>query len=436
MPNLIETSTYEAGVYQLETSDPALGGSGGVLNTPLRQLANRTTYLKNGLDAAAADIENATATAGSAVTTAQSSNNVAQSALTLAQAVDDFTGAVAYRNVTTHPSVVFNNSTPVTDRHVATPAATSGFNLTSGRMDVAFDFTSTNYFTQNPGGHFAVVLRCDTDLIETQVRGQGVAIGHIAGAYEAAAHYPLVQAETWFAGVGPASPPQRFLIPGTETLPSKTLVDGVPYRFIISSIVQPNGNRYIRYVLYKWNTTVSAWDCERDTGDVLDQNPWLDVTKTGLVFAHVFENGAAAPWSVEISNISTTWGPAGTPVTQVPTWQLGAAEAAGGALSGTTLTLTGAATGTTLNLSGAATATTYMVTGATNAIGASTGFTGPNNTNAASVTAWRTSAQDFNVYATAGNIAAYAGSGVETVLRPLYGIVGNMIQLLREKKIL
>ena len=51
MANLTETSTYEAGIYQLETSDPALGGAGGVLNTPPRQLANRTRWLRDQIQA-------------------------------------------------------------------------------------------------------------------------------------------------------------------------------------------------------------------------------------------------------------------------------------------------------------------------------------------------------------------------------------------------
>lgn len=46
MANLPETETYEAGITQLETTTPALGGAGGPLNAPLTQLANRTKWLK------------------------------------------------------------------------------------------------------------------------------------------------------------------------------------------------------------------------------------------------------------------------------------------------------------------------------------------------------------------------------------------------------
>lgn len=47
MANLVETSRWEAGIYQLETSDPVMGGPNGIDNRPLRELANRTVWLKN-----------------------------------------------------------------------------------------------------------------------------------------------------------------------------------------------------------------------------------------------------------------------------------------------------------------------------------------------------------------------------------------------------
>lgn len=49
MANLKETSTWEAGIYQLETSDPVMGGENGIDNRAPRQLANRTLWLKNEL---------------------------------------------------------------------------------------------------------------------------------------------------------------------------------------------------------------------------------------------------------------------------------------------------------------------------------------------------------------------------------------------------
>ncbi|MGK2740534.1 phage tail protein [Tepidicaulis sp. LMO-SS28] len=46
MANLPETPTWEAGIYQFERTDPVEGGPDGIDNTPGKQLANRTAYLK------------------------------------------------------------------------------------------------------------------------------------------------------------------------------------------------------------------------------------------------------------------------------------------------------------------------------------------------------------------------------------------------------
>ena len=45
MANLTETSRWEGGIYQLETSDPVQGGPNGIDNRPIRELANRTRWL-------------------------------------------------------------------------------------------------------------------------------------------------------------------------------------------------------------------------------------------------------------------------------------------------------------------------------------------------------------------------------------------------------
>ncbi len=46
MANVTETPTYTAGVYQLETTDPIIGGADGISNIQAKQLASRTAYLK------------------------------------------------------------------------------------------------------------------------------------------------------------------------------------------------------------------------------------------------------------------------------------------------------------------------------------------------------------------------------------------------------
>lgn len=47
MANLVESSLWEPGIYQWETTDPVQGGAGGKDNLPTRQLANRTAWLKD-----------------------------------------------------------------------------------------------------------------------------------------------------------------------------------------------------------------------------------------------------------------------------------------------------------------------------------------------------------------------------------------------------
>lgn len=50
MANVTESPTWEGGVYQIETTDPVLGGPLGIANVQAKQLANRTQYLKERAD--------------------------------------------------------------------------------------------------------------------------------------------------------------------------------------------------------------------------------------------------------------------------------------------------------------------------------------------------------------------------------------------------
>jgi len=56
MANLQESQTYEAGVYQLETTDPVVAGPEGISNLQAKQLANRTSWLKQQVDQLIADM--------------------------------------------------------------------------------------------------------------------------------------------------------------------------------------------------------------------------------------------------------------------------------------------------------------------------------------------------------------------------------------------
>jgi len=51
LANLTEQQLFDAAVYELATTDPVMGGPGGVDNRPHQQLANRTAWLKQQVDA-------------------------------------------------------------------------------------------------------------------------------------------------------------------------------------------------------------------------------------------------------------------------------------------------------------------------------------------------------------------------------------------------
>lgn len=50
MANLKEQEKWEDGVYQIEENDPVLGGENGITNKPIKQLSNRTLWLKKTLE--------------------------------------------------------------------------------------------------------------------------------------------------------------------------------------------------------------------------------------------------------------------------------------------------------------------------------------------------------------------------------------------------
>lgn len=60
MANVTETAVYDAGVYQIETTDPVSGGASGIANKPSINLANRTAYLKSKVDGILAGTETLT----------------------------------------------------------------------------------------------------------------------------------------------------------------------------------------------------------------------------------------------------------------------------------------------------------------------------------------------------------------------------------------
>ncbi|MFV4863780.1 phage tail protein [Citrobacter portucalensis] len=56
MANLPETPQWEDGIYQIEVSDPVLGGPDGISNRQAKQLAKRTSYLKQQVENGSKDL--------------------------------------------------------------------------------------------------------------------------------------------------------------------------------------------------------------------------------------------------------------------------------------------------------------------------------------------------------------------------------------------
>lgn len=135
MANLQETAQWEMGIYQLETSDPVMGGADGVDNRQAKQLGNRTLWLKNKLEQMAREIP-AAVTKSDAVNS-DSSTNVATS-----KAVK-----TAY------------------DKAVAAESAASGAVKTSGNQDIGGNKTFTAAATFKKG---AIVADSEGDFNANQ----------------------------------------------------------------------------------------------------------------------------------------------------------------------------------------------------------------------------------------------------------------------------
>jgi hypothetical protein len=98
MANVPESPAWEPGIYQLETTDPVLGGAEGVDNLQAKQLANRTAYLKQSLEALAELIDGVS---GGTTNHALLSNRDAAAAHPLA-AIDGLVSALAGKAPSEH----------------------------------------------------------------------------------------------------------------------------------------------------------------------------------------------------------------------------------------------------------------------------------------------------------------------------------------------
>lgn len=87
MANVPELNQWDAGIYQLEEADPVQGGPSGIDNLQAKQLANRTLYLKNLVEALGTGKLDLTALATQAEAIAGTDNTKWMTPLRVAQAI-------------------------------------------------------------------------------------------------------------------------------------------------------------------------------------------------------------------------------------------------------------------------------------------------------------------------------------------------------------
>lgn len=169
MANLQEVVSWDAGVYQLETSDPVLGGPGGTSNKQAQALANRTAYLKKHVD----DLEGGTTAAGKAnkLTTAR---NIALAGDVTGQTSFDGSGNISitatYKNsgvvAGTYRSVTVDAKGNVTAG--SNPTTLSGYGITDA-VPSSQKGAANGVATLDSGGKVPIAQIPATAIVDTFV---------------------------------------------------------------------------------------------------------------------------------------------------------------------------------------------------------------------------------------------------------------------------
>lgn len=122
MATLNDTGGWVAGVYQLETTDPATGGAGGKANQQAQELAQRTAYLKDQVELRA-PLESPALTGNPTATTQTAGNSSTRLATTAFVA-----GAVADRAPLASPAFTGTPTAPTASPGTGTTqVATTAF---------------------------------------------------------------------------------------------------------------------------------------------------------------------------------------------------------------------------------------------------------------------------------------------------------------------
>ncbi len=76
MANIAETSNWDEGIYQIETTDQVIGGSNGISNKQAKGLANRTKWLKDALTTLQTAFSNLGSAAGKAANATKKAGDI------------------------------------------------------------------------------------------------------------------------------------------------------------------------------------------------------------------------------------------------------------------------------------------------------------------------------------------------------------------------
>ncbi|MDD7545236.1 hypothetical protein [Actinobacillus porcinus] len=153
MANLKETETWENHIYQIEENDPVHGGDSGVTNKPLKQLANRTLYLRKLLADAGQRLAPKIITASSknSIDLTGHTHEIAKASTTqagLVQLVDNLTSADNSKALTAAQGKVLNDkldNTQIGGRNLL-------FKTAQGVDYKEFNYLIGNTFTQSVEG--------------------------------------------------------------------------------------------------------------------------------------------------------------------------------------------------------------------------------------------------------------------------------------------
>lgn len=134
MANLIETDEWSAGVYQIEQTDPVLGGApneasgAGLVNIPHLHLARRTRWLKSRVDALVAAVVQATTSVAGIVQLSTSVNSTSTTQAATPSAVkaanDNANGRVPSARTITAGGLATGGGDLIANRTITVPAAT------------------------------------------------------------------------------------------------------------------------------------------------------------------------------------------------------------------------------------------------------------------------------------------------------------------------